>query len=350
MNKKLQGALIPIISVVLALLIGAGVITLLKENAFTAYFYLFKGAFGSTKGIARTLLEATPMIFTGLAVLFAFKGGLFNIGGQGQVIISGVISAGVGAFVSNRYINNVFVMVLIAIAVGFIWAYIAGLLKAYLGVHEVISTIMLNYIAINLEGYSLNYLFKEGGLNGPSPQTPPVLETARLAQLLPSTNEMLNAGFLIAIVAVIIVWFIFEKTTLGYEIKAVGYNPTASENAGINVKFIMALTLGISGALAGLAGSERVLGGVGQYAYKQGLIGTLGFDGIAVALLGKNHPVGVFVAAILFGALRVGGMSMQFNTKVPSQIIIIIQAVIILLVAAENIFKFVIEKRKKGAE
>ncbi|MGL4392883.1 MAG: ABC transporter permease subunit, partial [Fusobacteriaceae bacterium] len=146
--------------------------------------------------------------------------------------------------------------------------------------------------------------------------------------------------------SVVVVWFILEKTTLGYEIKAVGYNPTSSENGGINVKFIMAMTLGLSGIFSGLAGAERVLGGVGQYAYKQGLLGTLGFDGIAVALLGKNNPFGALLAAILFGALRVGGMSMQFNTKVPSQIVIILQAVIILLVAAENMFRILIERRK----
>ncbi|MGL4393587.1 MAG: ABC transporter permease, partial [Fusobacteriaceae bacterium] len=245
-NKKLENILIPFIAVFIALIIGGIIILLLKENPFEAYYYLFTGAFASQKAIARTLLEATPMIFTGLAVLFAFKGGLFNIGGQGQAVLAGIFSAGIGAYVTNKFVNNVFVVVIIAMCVGFLWAFIAGLLKAYLGVHEVISTIMLNYIATNIDGYSINYILKEGGLNGPSPQTPPVMEATRFIELMPATNEVLNFGFIIALISVVVVWFILEKTTLGYEIKAVGYNPTSSENGGINVKFIMAMTLGLS--------------------------------------------------------------------------------------------------------
>ncbi|MBP6063477.1 MAG: ABC transporter permease [Fusobacteriaceae bacterium] len=348
MNKKIEGIIIPIIAVFIALLIGAGIISYLGENPVKAYYYLFSGAFSNEKAIARTLLEATPMIFTGLAVLFAFKSGMFNIGAQGQMVVAGLTAAAIGAFIPNPIINNPLVIMTAAALAGLVWAAIAGVLKARLGVHEVISTIMLNYIAINVELYALNYPLKEGGINGPNPQTPAVFESARLMHLLPSTNEALNFGFIIALVAVVVVWFVFEKTVFGYEIKAVGNNITVSENAGINVKRIMALSLGISGALAGLAGAERVLGGVGQFTYKQGLIASLGFDGISVALLGKNNPFGALLAAILFAALRVGGRAMQFNTTVPSQIVIMIQAIIILLIAAENMFRIVI-KKKKGA-
>jgi len=139
---------------------------------------------------------------------------------------------------------------------------------------------------------------------------------------------------------------IIKKTILGYEIKAVGNNPTAAENAGINVPWITALSLGIAGTLASLAGAERILGGVGQYTYRQGIMASYGFDGIAVALLGKNSPVGAVLAAILFATLRVGGRSMQFNTSVPSQIVIILQAIIILLIAAENMFKMMLDRKK----
>ncbi len=347
MNKKIEGIIIPIIAVMIALLIGAGIILYLGENPITAYYYLFTGAFSSEKAIARTLLEATPMIFTGLAVLFAFKSGMFNIGAQGQMVVAGLTAAAIGAFVKNPLISNPFVIIIAAASAGLIWAGIAGVLKARLGVHEVISTIMLNYIAINIELYCLNYPLKEGGLSGSNPQTPAVFESARLMQLLPSTNEALNFGFILALIAVVVVWFVFEKTVFGYEIKSVGNNVTVSENAGINVKRIMALALGLSGALAGIAGAERVLGGVGQFTYKQGLIASLGFDGISVALLGKNNPFGALLAAILFAALRVGGRAMQFNTSIPSQIVIMIQAIIILLIAAENMFRFVI-KEKKG--
>ena len=346
MRNKLEEILIPVFAVFLALVIGAGIISYLGENPLNAYYYLFIGAFSGERAIARTLLEATPMIFTGLSVLFAFKAGMFNIGGQGQFIMGGLTAAAVGAFVHNAGVNNVFVILILSGLAGFAWAAIAGVLKAKLGVHEVISTIMLNYIAMNFEQYALNYPLKAGGPNGPSPQTPPVFESARLMQLLPDTREAFNVGFIVAIVAVIVVWFIMERTILGYEIKAVGSNPTAAENAGINVAWITALSLGIAGALAGLGGAERILGGVGQYTYRQGIMGSYGFDGIAVALLGKNSPVGAVLAAILFASLRVGGRSMQFNTSVPSQIVIILQAIIILLIAAENMFKMILNRKK----
>lgn len=346
MKNKVKDMLIPVLAVFIALIIGAGIIGYLGENPLNAYYYLFTGAFVGQRAIARTLLEATPMIFTGLSVLFAFKAGMFNIGGQGQVIMGGLIAAAVGAFVKNAGVSNVFVILILAGAAGFAWAAIAGFLKAKLGVHEVISTIMLNYIAMNFEQYALNYPLKAGGPSGPSPQTPPVFESARLVQLMPHTREAFNVGFIVAILAVIAVWFIMEKTILGYEIKAVGNNPTAAENAGINVSWITALSLGIAGTLAALGGAERILGGVGQYTYRQGIMASYGFDGIAVALLGKNNPVGAVLAAILFASLRVGGRAMQFNTSVPSQIVIILQAIIILLIAAENMFKVLLERKK----
>lgn len=334
-NRKILNIFVPIIAVFLALLIGAAIILYMGENPITAYYYLFTGAFNGVAPIARTLLEATPLIFTGLAVLIAFKGGMFNIGAQGQMIISGLTAAAIGGFITNRFISNTFVILIIGGFAGFLWAGIAGWLKAKLGVHEVISTIMLNYIAINFEQYCLNYPLKAPGFN---PQTPAVAESVRLGKLL-DVRVPLNYGFVIAIIAVFIIWFILEKTVLGYHIKAVGCNPSAAENNGINVKKVIFLTLGISGFLAGLGGVERVLGGVGQYAYKTGITATYGFDGIAVALLGKNNPIGALLAAILFAALRVGGRSMQFNTNIPSQMIIMIQAIIILLIAAENMIR-----------
>ncbi|MBP9510645.1 MAG: ABC transporter permease, partial [Fusobacteriaceae bacterium] len=157
MNKKIEGIIIPIIAVFIALLIGAVIISYLGENPVKAYYYLFSGAFSNEKAIARTLLEATPMIFTGLAVLFAFKSGMFNIGAQGQMVVAGLTAAAIGAFIPNPIINNPLVIMTAAALAGLVWAAIAGVLKARLGVHEVISTIMLNYIAINVELYALNY-------------------------------------------------------------------------------------------------------------------------------------------------------------------------------------------------
>lgn len=345
-NKKLLNVLVPVIAVLIALFIGGLIILYMKINPFIAYKYLIIGAFSNKVAISKTLLEATPLIFAGLSVLFAFKGGMFNIGTQGQMVIGGLTAAAIGGFISNHFISNPFVIVIIGGISGFLWASIAGVLKAKLGIHEVISTIMLNYIATNFEQYCLNYPLKAPGYN---PQTPAVFEYARLSKIV-NVRVPLNTGFILALVSVVVVWIIFERTTLGYHIKAVGYNQTASENNGINVKWIIFLTLGLSGFLAGLGGVERVLGGIGQYSYKTGIIATYGFDGIAVALLGKNNPFGTLIAAILFAALRVGGNTMQFETDIPVQIITMIQAIIILLVAAENMIRSWFEKGAKESD
>ncbi|MGM0508001.1 MAG: ABC transporter permease [Fusobacteriota bacterium] len=347
MTKKTQERLIPVLSVLIALAIGGVIMILLGNNPLEAYAALFQGAFIGKRHIGQTLLMATPLIFTGLSVAFAFKAGLFNIGAQGQIVIGGLVAVSVASFVDTPLLNNVFVVIILAAIAGFAWAAIAGWLKAKLGVHEVISTIMLNYIAMNIEQYMLNYPLKEGGPTGPSPQTPPISSLSKLKSILPPTD--LNVGFIIAIIAAIVIWYILNKTILGYEIKAIGFNKTASENAGISVQWKIILALGISGILAGLGGAERVLGGVTQDRYVQGLMAQYGFDGIAVALLGKNNPFGVILAAILFGALRAGAMRMQFVANVPSQIIIIIQAIIILLVASENMFKAMFKKKKVKA-
>ncbi|MBN1469596.1 MAG: ABC transporter permease [Fusobacteriaceae bacterium] len=353
MKNKIKDLLTPILAVLIALLIGGIIIHYLGEDPIEAYGYLFSGAFSGQREFARTLTEATPMIFTGLSLLIGFKAGLFNIGAQGQVIAGGIAAVTVGAFLNNTLINNFLVVLIVAALAGFLFAGFAGFLKAKFGIHEVITTIMLNYIASAFEQYCLNYPLKAGGVDGPSPQTPPVLEAARLPQIFAETNTHFNIGFIIAVASAILVWFIFKKTVLGYEIKATGHNLTSSENAGINVRKIFLITMGLSGLFAGLAGAERVLGGIGQYTYKSGLMASYGFDGMAIALLGKNNPFGVIIAAILFAALRVGGSEMQFQTDVPNQIIIIIQALIILLIAAENMFKIFFDKtgnmfKKKG--
>lgn len=342
MRREWLSFIVPGLAVFSALVICAIIIALMGKNPFQAYFYLLQGAFWGKSAIAQTLIQATPLIYTGLAVAFAFKAGLFNIGAQGQLIAGALVAAALGAFVMTPLVNNLLIMIVLVCSAGFLFAAIAGWLKAKLGVHEVISTIMLNYVAIYLENYMLNYPLKEGGLRGPSPQSPPVMEWVQYWHIVPGTN--LNFGIIIALVCAFIVWFILNKTVAGYEIKAVGYNASAAENAGINVSWRIILAMGLSGSLAALAGAERVLGGIGQDRYLSGLMADYGFDGIAVALLGKNHPAGVVIAAILFGALRAGAMRMQFMAHVPSQVIVIAQAIIIVLIAAENIFRFALQK------
>lgn len=358
-KRYILNIVVPILAVLLALIIGGIIILCRGGNPIEAYTALFVGAFSNERNIAKTFLEATPLIFAGLSVLIAFKGGMFNIGTQGQMMMAGITAGILGGVLPNlvetnviassplySILSNIYVMFIICGAVGFFWAVIAGYLKAKFGVHEVISTIMLNYIALNFEQYCLNNNTLVPGGNA---QTPAVVESARFGKLL-DINVTLNYGFIIALIAVALVWFIFNKTTLGYKIRAVGNNPTAAENNGINVKLIMWLTLGISGFIAGIGGLERVAGGVGQYSYKGGLIATYGFDGIAVALLGKNNPVGALLASILFAALRIGGRAMQLKTNVPSEMVIMIQAIIILLIAAENMIRSWLEKSSKGGK
>ncbi|MFW5808073.1 MAG: ABC transporter permease, partial [Spirochaetota bacterium] len=253
MNSRVRTMLIPVISVVIALLINAFIILMLGKNPLEAYIHLFTGAFGGRTAIAQTLIQATPLIYTGLAVAFAYQVRLFNIGAQGQIVVGGLAAAAVGAFVGNILINNIAVILIVSATAGFVWAGIAGFLKAKLGVHEVISTIMLNYIALYLEQYLLNYPLKEGGPAGPSPQTPPVADWVLFPKLIENTN--LNYGFIVAILVAGIVYFVLYKTVTGFEIKSVGFNSTASENAGINVKWRIILAMGIAGAIAGLGGA-----------------------------------------------------------------------------------------------
>ena len=247
--------------------------------------------------------------------------------------------------VKNVLFGNFVVAIIAAGIAGFLWASIAGILKAKFGVHEVISTIMLNYIAINLQNYLLNYPIKDPASQ--NVQTMKVWEPARLFLLAPGTKQKLNFGFILAIIAVIIVWYFFNKTKQGYEMTAVGLNSTAAENAGIKIKRNIILAMGLAGMLAGIGGAERVLGGSAQYTYTELIMGELGFTGVAVALLGKSNPIGVFVAAIFYASLEIGGQSLQ-SMRIPKEVVYIIQALIIIFVAGENLFRYILAKKKGG--
>ena len=349
MNKKYVEILTPLLAVLTALIIGGIIIQLNGVNAFEAYGQLFKSAFYQANpkapfmsGLAKTLLTATPMIFVGLSVMIAFKAGLFNIGAQGQMIMGGVAAAVVGIYVKNAFLGDFVTAIIAAGIAGFLWASISGYLKAKFGVHEVISTIMLNYIAINLQNYLLNYPLKDPASQ--NVQTMKVLEPARLFLLAPSTKQKLNLGFILAIAAVILVWYFFGKTKQGYEMKAVGLNAGSAENAGIKIKKNIIFAMGLAGILAGIGGAERVLGGSAQYAYTELIMGELGFTGVAVSLLGKSNPIGVFIAAIFYASLEIGGQSLQ-SMRIPKEVVYIIQALIIIFVAGENLFRYMLSKR-----
>lgn len=317
----------------LSIIIGGLVIAVSGNSPFEAYAALLKGAFGSADAFANTLGKATPLIFTGLAVAFSMKGGLLNIGVEGQLYMGGFTAALCGIYLKNLPgIIHVPIILLCAGISGGLVAAVAGFLKAKKNINEVIITIMLNYIVINLTDYLVSYPFKAEGMVA---KTADVLDSARLIQLLPHSN--LTAGIIIALLfAAFINWFMKNSVT-GFEIRAMGYNKYAAETGGVKLKNEIMLTMFISGFIAAMAGATEVLG-VHRYFIK-GFSPGYGFDGMAVAVLGKNNPAGIIVSAILFGALRSGGMLLDRSTSIPGDFIVIIQALVIIFVATPGIIK-----------
>ncbi len=346
---KHKELVLPIGAIFLGLLVGALIILWIGKNPLAAYASLFYGAFGDLNRFANTVARATPLILTGLAVAFAFRRGLFNIGVEGQMLVGALSAAYVGtAFGGLPAIIHLPLTILSAMAASAVWAAIPGVLKAKRGVHEVINTIMMNFIAYAFVAYVIT-----GPLKAPGqiPKSADILSSAqliRLSELAQWSTSRLNAGIIIALLACVAIYYLLWKTTAGYEIRAVGLNPHAAEYGGISVNRNIILAMVISGVLAGLAGAERVLGFHGSFIL--GFSPGYGFEGIAVALLGKNHPVGVIFAAILFGSLSSGGRWMAFNTGVPTDIVTVLQAVIIFFVAAEGIVAWFIRNKKKTGQ
>lgn len=326
----------------LSLIIGGIIIAISDNSPLEAYRALFMGAFGSADALANTLGKATPLIFTGLAVSFSMKGGLLNIGAEGQLYMGGFVAALCGIYLKGMpNIVHIFVSLLCAGIGGGLIAAIAGFLKAKRNINEVIITIMLNYIVIDLTDYLVSYPFKAKGMVA---KTADVLDSARLTQLLPHSN--LTSGIIIALLFVIFVnWFI-KNTVTGFEIRAMGYNKYAAETGGVKLKSKIILTMFISGFIAAMAGATEILG-VHRYFIK-GFSPGYGFDGIAVAVLAKNNPLGIVIAAILFGALRSGGMLLDRSTSIPGDFVVIIQALVIIFVATPGIIKAL--RLKKGGK
>ena len=349
-SGALQALLVPTLAILAALIIGAFIIALtdikalsllredtagalgqMAEGVWVAYRSLFLGAFGSINALSETLFAATPLILAGLAVALGFRAGLFNIGANGQMIIGGMAAIWVGLHIQLPAILHIPLALLAAILGGAIWGGIAGLLKARTGAHEVITTMMLSYVATYLTSYMVNYPFKAPGWVS---QTNQIYPSAELPRILQPTQ--LSASFIIAVIFVVLTQYILQKTTIGYEIRATGLNPLAAENGGINVGRKMIIALLISGALAGFGGAGEIMGVHRRFI--DGFSPGYGWDGLAVALVGGLNPIGILLAAILFGALRSGGMVMTRVTGVPLDIVFILQALVILFVAAPTLF------------
>ncbi len=344
MNRwaKAVGVLSPVAAVAAAFLAGGLVVAAIGESPLRVYGILFRGAFGSVDGLGLILFNACPLIFTGLAVAFAFRGGMFNIGGEGQLYIGSFLCAWVGLGLAGLPpVVVVPALVVVSAAGGALWAAVPGFLRARFGVHEVINTIMMNFIAVGLTSYFvINVLRESGQMTPQTAEIPPAGHLPRLAGAvqaygvpLPRANP-LNASILIALAAVAVAWFILYRTTLGYEIRAVGLNARAAECAGINVRRTVLLTMVLSGAFAGLVATNEVMGF--RHRFLDNFSGGIGFMGIAVALLGKNTPVGVLLAALLFGVLNTGALEVDVFTEVPRELILVLQAVTIILVVVGN--------------
>ncbi|MCD5413473.1 MAG: ABC transporter permease [Clostridiales bacterium] len=340
--KYFEVALYPVIATCLALLVGVIIMLVTGHNPVDAYLALFEGAFGSSVAIAETLSRSTPLFLTGLAVAFAFKCGLFNIGVEGQLHVGAMAAAVVGCYLTGLpAIAHIPLTLLAAAVVAGIWAGVPGYLKARFRTHEVINTIMMNHIAIALVSYLVVHVFRAPGV---IPRTSTILPSAQLYRFIEFSR--LNIGLFMAMIALYLIYYLLWKTNVGYEIRAVGHNDKAAECAGINVKRNIVMAMVISGMLGGLAGAERIMGL--HLSFIQGFSPGYGFEGIAVALLGRNHPLGILFSAILFGALANGGFRMSMATAVPTDLATVIQAVVVFFVAAEQLAKLFIKRRKKG--
>ena len=330
------GISVPLTAVLLAGIIGSIILWLSDANPWEAYTALYQGAFGNAEAFGRTLEKATPLILGGLAVAFAFKAGLFNIGGQGQLLLGAIIAGAIGfSFTGLPFIIHMPLALLIGGLMGALFAAIAGALRSYTGAHEVITTIMLNFVAINITDYLADGPWKDTGIVA---RTPAIQESAAIP-----VWGSLPAGFFIAAVMAFATWYLLFKTTLGYEIRTVGLNPDAAQYAGIKVARTIVLTMAISGFLAGMGGAIETLGVVGRF--QPGFNTGLGFDGITIALLARTNPLGVIPAAILVGAMQAGSSRMQFDANVQSQIIDVIQALILFFVSADMIVRWIIRTR-----
>ncbi len=379
-----QTVLIPLLAVITGLIIGGIFIIITTEQVYAAfgqsfgaglaaawdsvskaYSGLFTGAFGDParmiaalqsgddlqirrafNPLLESLVTSTPYIFAGLAVALGFRAGVFNIGAEGQIFVGAITATFVGYSVNGLpAIIHVPLALLAGAAGGALWGFIPGWLKAKTGGHEVINTIMMNYIAFRLSDFLLTGPMKRPGSF--NPVSPEILPSAWLPRFFPDPIRF-HLGFFIALgIAYLVYWYLF-KTTWGFELRTVGTNPNAAKYAGMNVTKNIILAMSLSGALAGLAGANEVLGVNRNLA--MAFSSGYGFDSIALALLGNNHPLGVVLASLLFGTLRSGATRMQLTAGIPNDIISILQAVILAFIAAPAIIRTIYRLRKPTVE
>jgi general nucleoside transport system permease protein len=341
--SRLIDALMPVFATLAALAVGAVMLLFLKVNPIQAYAALWDGAFGSTNALAETLVKATPLLLVALGICISFRGDVINIGGEGQMIIGAIAATWVGLIFTDW---PGWVIIPLAMLVGFlggaVWGGIPGVLKAYFNVNEILSTVMMNAIAVQLMNFMLRGPMidpSQAELASKIPQTARLVEAFRLARWVPTR---LHLGALIAVILAILVYVLLWRTTLGYRIRAVGQNPHASRYAGINVKRYIVISLLLSGAFAGLAGAIQVYGVNYRMitdGSSSGFTGSAGFNGIVAALFGQLHPIWSIPASILFGALLVGANSMQRVVQVPSALVTALNGLVVVFVVSSEVLR-----------
>lgn len=336
---------IPLAAVTFGLLAGGVFVLSIGKNPLAVYAAILQSVFGSPRSFLDVIGQATPLVFTGLSVAFAFRTGMFNIGAEGQYIM-GLLAAGVAGTQLHWLPGPVLILVclLAGTLAGGLWAAIPGWLKARRGVHEVINTIMMNYIAL----YVTNTFVLSNWLRDTNYQsTHEIPQKALIPRFMGTTA---NYGIILALLAAVVVYYLLWRTKLGYEIRATGHNAEAARYAGINVPNRLLTALVISGLLAGLGGAVQTLGVKRRVHQLFGFTGV-GLDGIAVALIGRNHPAGIILASLLYGTLYRSSAAIQLSTGVPKQVVGIIQACIIFFIAADEIVRFLLARfaRKEKA-
>lgn len=358
-----RSLLLPTLAMLTALIIGAIIIAFsdieilrllfddpgaaagqMVSEVSRAYRALFRGSLGSVNSLSESLFAATPLLLAGLSVALGFRAGLFNIGAQGQMLMGGLAATYVGVYVSLPGIIHIPLTLLAGFAGGMIWGGLAGLLKARTGAHEVITTIMGNFIAVFFMQWVLTTGIQDPGRN--NPVSAELVTSARLPRLF-GVDYRVTIGLLLAIAFVFAVHWLLYQSSIGFEFRAVGSNPKAGSYAGMNVAIVVTLAMALAGGLAGMAGANQVMG-LEPYKATPALAGAVGFDAITVALLGRSNPVGVLWAALLFGALAAGGREMQGAAQVPIDLVVVLQALIVIFVAAPGMIRAIY--RVKGRE
>lgn len=339
-----------LLSIVLGFLVGAILLLIAGISPVSAYGQLVNGVFGKLKNIVWAFIYASPLIFTGLSVAFSFKTGVFNIGAEGQYVVGSLAACVVGILVDLPPVLHVLLCFVVAIAAGALWGSIVGLMKVKKGINEVLSYIMFNWIAFYLSNYvvNLSVIHKEGG----GEATKNIADSASIVfpkavRDILGKNGNANFGFLLAVAAAVLVWFVINKTTLGYKLRAVGFNNNAAKYGGINSDRAVMTAMAISGGLAGLGGAVQLMGmsmRVSQFAGQEGY----GFEGITVALIAGSNPIGCIFSGLFYGAMKYGGTKLTL-VDAPSEVVDIIMGTIILFIAVSHVFRNIVtSRRQKG--